>query len=151
LQLTIGRSRGIRYIPGLPMGSFAWSGQVHSPAASVLLMVAIATLTTASTSLGDDEFPLVGTYTENQPCKADGSDAGVARVKITPKEIDSAIGLCTILQNKREGNTFAVHVECKGPGGSQMLGDVNFTVREDKTIDFSDQDQTYKAVLHKCP
>ena len=33
----------------------------------------------------------------------------------------------------------------------QMLGDVIFTPREDKTIDFSDQDQTYKAVLHRCP
>jgi hypothetical protein len=151
MQLTIGRSRGIRYIPASRLGSLAWRGQVHSSAARILLIVALATLTPISMSLGDDEFPLVGTYTENQPCKTDGSDAGVARVKITPKEIDSAFGLCTILQNKREGNTFAVHVECKGPGGSQMLGDVNFTVREDKTIDFSDQDQTYKAVLHKCP
>jgi hypothetical protein len=87
---------------------------------------------TASTSAGEDEFPLVGTYTENQPCKDDGSDASVARVKITPREIDSAFGLCTILQNKREGNTFAVHVECKGPGGSQMPGDVKFTLREDQ-------------------
>jgi putative ABC transport system substrate-binding protein len=34
---------------------------------------------------------------------------------------------------------------------SQMLSDINFTPREDKTIDFSDQDQTYKAVLHRCP
>ena len=33
---------------------------------------------------------------------------------------------------------------------SQMLSDINFTPREDKTIDFSDQDQT-KAVLHRCP
>jgi hypothetical protein len=123
---------------------------VHRSAARVLSIVALATLTPASTSLSD-EFPLVGTYTENQPCKADGSDAGVSRVKITPSEIDSVFGLCTILENKREGNTFAIHVECKGPGGSQMLGDVNFTMREDKTIDFSDQDQTYKAVLHKCP
>jgi hypothetical protein len=56
-------------------------------------------------------------------------------------------GLCTILSKKREGATFVVHVECKGPGGSQMLSDVNLTPREDKTIDFSDQDQTYKAVL----
>ena len=56
-----------------------------------------------------------------------------------------------ILSKKREGATFVVHVECKGPGGSQMLSDVNFTPREDKTIDFSDQDQTYKAVLYRCP
>src|SRR5262245_11977213 len=34
---------------------------------------------------------------------------------------------------------------------SQMRSDINFTPREDKTIDFSDQDQTYKAVLHRCP
>ena len=33
---------------------------------------------------------------------------------------------------------------------SQMLSDINFTPHEDKTIDFSDQDQTYKAVLHRC-
>jgi hypothetical protein len=124
---------------------------VHRSAASVLSIVTLATLATASTSLSEDEFPLVGTYTENQPCKADSSDPNVSRVKITPSEIDSVFGLCTILESKREGNTFAVHVDCKGPGGSQMLGDVNFTVREDKTIDFSDQDQTYKAVLYKCP
>jgi len=108
-------------------------------------------LAAASTSFGEDEFPLVGTYTENQPCRPEALDPKVSRVKITPTQIDSAFGLCTILQNKREGNTFAIHVECKGAGGSQMLGDVSFTMREDKTVDFSDQDQTYKAVLHKCP
>ena len=96
-------------------------------------------------------WPLVGTYTENQACKGDGSDSGVSRVKITVRDIDSVFGLCTILSRKREGATFAVHVECKGPGGSQMLGDVNFTPRDDKIIDFSDQDQTYKATLYKCP
>ena len=124
---------------------------MHRSAAKILGIVALATFTTASISLGDSAFPLVGTYTENQPCKTSGSDADVARVKITPTEIDSTLGLCTILENKREGNTFAVHVECKGPGGSPMLGDVNFTLRDDGTVDFSDQDQTYKAVLHKCP
>ena len=124
---------------------------MHRSTAKILSIVALATFTTASASWGDDAFPLVGTYTENQPCKADGSDADVARVKITPTEINSSLGLCTILENKRQGNTFAVHVECKGPGGSPMLGDVNFTLRDDHTIDFSDQDQTYKAVLHKCP
>jgi hypothetical protein len=28
---------------------------------------------------------------------------------------------------------------------------VSFTLRVDKTINFSDQDQTYKAVPHRCP
>ncbi|TMK04626.1 MAG: hypothetical protein E6G77_01215 [Alphaproteobacteria bacterium] len=118
-------------------------------AGTVLTVLTLAAL--ASPLRADDDFPIVGTYTENQVCKADGSDPGVSRVKITRHDIDSLFGLCTILSKKREGPTFMVHVECKGPGGSQMLGDVNFTPREDKTIDFSDQDQTYKAVLYRCP
>ena len=113
-------------------------------AASMLSLVVLAAL--AAPVHGEDDFPLVGTYTENQACKPNGSDPGVSRVTITPRDIDSVFGLCTIL-----GATFVVHVECKGPGGSQMLSDVNFTPREDKTIDFSDHDQTYKAVLHRCP
>ena len=59
--------------------------------------------------------------------------------------------LCTILSRKREGASFAVHLECKSPNGNQMLGDVNFTPRDDKTVDFSDLNQTYKATLYKCP
>jgi hypothetical protein len=118
-------------------------------AGTVLTVLTLAALATPLHA--DDDFPIVGTYTENQACKPDGSDPGVSRVKITRRDIDSVFGLCTILSKKREGATFVVHVECNGPGGSQMLGDVNFTPREDKTIDFSDQDQTYKAVLYRCP
>ena len=113
--------------------------------------VALLAVLLATRASAEDDFPLVGTYTENQVCKADGSDANASRVKITAKDIDSSFGLCSILEKKRDGNTFAVHVQCKGPGGSDMLGDVNFTLREDKTIDFADQDQTYKAVLYRCP
>jgi hypothetical protein len=130
-------------------GGFVGRGQVVKLAASMLSLVALAAL--ATPVHGEDDFPLVGTYTENQACKPNGSDPGVSRVTITPRDIDSVFGLCTILSKKRDGATFVVHVECKGPGGSQMLGDVIFTPREDKTIDFSDQDQTYKAVLHRCP
>jgi hypothetical protein len=118
-------------------------------AAKVLTIVALAALATSVRA--EDDFPIVGTYTENQTCKPDGADSGVSRVKITSRDIDSVFGLCTILSKKREGATYMVHVECKGPGGSQMLGDVNFTPRADKTIDFSDQDQTYKAILYRCP
>lgn len=118
-------------------------------AAKVLTIVALAAIATPVRA--EDDFPIVGTYTENQTCKPDGADSGVSRVKITSRDIDSVFGLCTILSKKREGATYMVHVECKGPGGSQMLGDVNFTPRADKTIDFSDQDQTYKAILYRCP
>jgi hypothetical protein len=118
-------------------------------AGKLLSIVVLAML--ASQVQAEDDFPIVGTYTENQACKPDGSDPGVSRVKITPRDIDSVFGLCTILSRKRQGATYVVHVECKSPSGSQMLGDVNFTPREDKAVDFSDQDQTYKAVLYKCP
>jgi hypothetical protein len=118
-------------------------------AGRLLSIVVLAML--ASQVQAEDDFPIVGTYTENQACKADGSDPGVSRVKITRRDIDSVFGLCTILSRKRQGATYVVHVECKSPSGSQMLGDVNFTPRDDKAVDFSDQDQTYKAVLYKCP
>ena len=75
-------------------------------AGRVLSLVALAAL--ATPVHGEDDFPL----TENQACKTDGSDPGVSRVKITPHDIDSVFGLCTILSKKREGATFVVHVEC---------------------------------------
>ena len=68
-------------------------------AARVLGIVALATF--ATQVLGEDDFPIVGTYTENTPCTGDGSD--VSRVTITAHEIDSVFGLCTILSRKREG------------------------------------------------
>jgi hypothetical protein len=122
---------------------------VVKPTVHVLSIVAVAA--TGASVQAQDDFPIVGTYTENRICRDDGSDSNAERVRITAANIDSAFGLCTILDRKRHGNTFAVHVECKGPGGSQLMGDVSFTLRDDKTIDFSDQDKTYKAVLHKCP
>ena len=113
---------------------------------TVLGIVALASF--ATQVLGEDDFPIVGTYTENTPCTGDGPNA--ARVTITAHEIDSAFGLCAILSRQREGPAFAVRVQCKSPDGTQMLGDVSFTPRDDKTIDFSDLHQTYKATLYKC-
>ena len=121
---------------------------MHRAVVAVLSMLGLGTVMTGLVSSADD-FPLVGTYTENEPCQV--ADVSVSRVRISPTEIDSVFGLCSILDIKHEGNTFRVHVECKGAGGSQMLGDVSFTQRDDNVLDFSDQDQTYKAVLYKCP
>jgi hypothetical protein len=116
--------------------------------AVVLGVIALAL--PGATALGEDDFPIVGTYTENRACA--GADASVLRVKITARDIDSPIlGLCAIREKKRDGDKISVHVECKGPGGAVMLGDITFTIKPDKTLDFADQDNTYKAVLHKCP
>src|SRR5262249_4506418 len=52
--------------------------QLAGTVLTVLTLAALATPLHAA-----DDFPIVGTYTENQACKPDGSDPGVSRVKIT--------------------------------------------------------------------
>jgi len=84
------------------------------PVPSRLLSIVILGTFVASALLADD-FPLVGTYTENQICTDASSDSGLSRVKITADEIDSRFGLCTILSKKREGATLALHVKMRRP------------------------------------
>jgi hypothetical protein len=97
-----------------------------------------------------DEFPLSGNYTQNVDCKGDGSDQLPVRVKISPQEIVSNVGTCTILDTTKDGGTYALRVECKFPAGP-LMGNLTFTPKPDKTIDFVDRDGNYKAVLHPCP
>jgi len=97
-----------------------------------------------------DDFPLVGNYTQNIACKGDGSDQPSAKVTISPQEIVSNVGVCTILDKKTNGPSISAHVECKFAGGP-LIGDITFTPRPDHTIEFIDRDMTYKAVLYRCP
>jgi len=97
-----------------------------------------------------EDFPLVGNYTQNVACKGDGSDQAAARVMISPQEIVSNVGVCTILDKKTDGRSISAHVECKFAGGP-LIGDITFTPRPDNTIEFIDRDMTYKAVLYRCP
>jgi hypothetical protein len=97
-----------------------------------------------------DDFPLVGNYTQNVACKGDGSDQPSAKVTISPQEIVSNVGVCTILDKKTSGPSISAHVECKFAGGP-LIGDITFTPRPDHTIEFIDRDMTYKAVLYRCP
>jgi hypothetical protein len=114
--------------------------------------VAIALVLTAGggTAYAGDDFPLIGSYTQNAPCKGDGSDPVAIQLKILPKEIVSNVGVCTILDTKHEGGSYKAHVECQFAGGP-LMGDISFTPLPDKTIDFVDRDGNYKAVLHRCP
>jgi hypothetical protein len=72
-------------------------------------------------------------------------------VSITAAEINSPMGYCKILNFRREQNTFTVNVECSGPDRNQLVAKVRFTLRADETIDFADEDENYRAVLHRCP
>jgi hypothetical protein len=112
--------------------------------------VALAAIAVTGAAIADDDFPLTGTYMQNVPCKGDGTDPAALRVKITPQEIDSNVGVCTILDTKKDGDSVLAHVECKLAGGP-LVGDITFTSLPDNTVEFVDRDITYKAVLHRCP
>jgi hypothetical protein len=111
---------------------------------------AVVGLVLADTAGAADDFPFTGNYTQNIACKGDGSDPDMAKVKISPQEIVSNVGVCTILDKKMNGRSISAHVECKMAGGP-MVGDITFTPRPDNTIEFVDRDMTYKAVLYPCP
>jgi hypothetical protein len=123
--------------------------KIIRPAAGCGILV-LAALTLATAAVADDDFPLTGDYTQNVACKGDGTDAETAKVKISPQEIVSNIGVCTILDTKHNDNSIFAHVECKFPSGP-LMGDITFTRRPDNTIEFVDRDSTYKAVLYRCP
>lgn len=101
--------------------------------------------------LAADDISIVGVYVQNMACKGDGSDPATKVVRITETDVHSSFGTCKFVKKAHEGKTLAAQMSCDGPGGNILLGDVRFTVRDDKNIDFVDQDNTYKSVLYKCP
>jgi hypothetical protein len=103
----------------------------------------------AATSLADD-FWLLGNFTQNVPCKGDGTDPVEAKVAISPQQIESKIGVCTFLDTKEESKSVKLHVECQFPAGP-LMGEITFTQKPNNTIDFIDRDKTYNATLYRCP
>jgi len=101
-------------------------------------------------ALGEDDFPIAGTYAKDQICTGNGADRADLLVKITRNDIQSTMGSCTILHRQRNGRTISAQLECKMPGDLTILGDVTFTQRDDNVLDFDDQDHTSPAVLYRC-
>jgi len=101
--------------------------------------------------LAADDFSIAGVYVQNMACKGDGTDPAAKVVRITETDVHSSFGTCKFVKKEHDGNTLAAQMSCDGPGGNVLLGDVRFTVRDDKNVDFVDQDNTYKSVLYKCP
>ena len=119
----------------------------HTLTMTMLMVVAGAPIP----ALSEDEFFLAGTYTQNVACKGDGTDPKPKVVRINETEINSNFGLCTFMKKERDGQTLSAQMSCNGPCGNVLLGDVRFTLREDRNVDFVDQDNAYKAVLYRCP
>jgi len=97
-----------------------------------------------------NDFWLLGDFTQNVPCKGDGSDPAELKVKISTDQIDSKVGICKFLDDKADGKRITTHVECQFPAGP-LLGDITFTLKPNDTIDFADRDKTYTATLYLCP
>jgi hypothetical protein len=117
----------------------------------VAATAAIVAAVLCGPAVAADELSIVGTYVQNATCKGDGTDPATKLVRITETDIHSSFGICTFVKKEHDGNTLAAQMSCNGPGGNILLGDVRFTLRDDKNIDFVDQDNTYKSVLYKCP
>jgi hypothetical protein len=101
-------------------------------------------------ALAEDDFPIAGTYMRDIVCKGNGSHRPDLLVTITHQRIESPMGSCNILSRKRVGKAISAHVECKVPGDQLILGDVTFTIRDERTLDFEDQDHTSDATLYRC-
>jgi hypothetical protein len=118
-------------------------------------VVATLLLSIAATAIGpahtEEAFPIAGTYVEDHACKGDGSDPVDKRVKISPTAIDSSFGICSLRDKRQNGNKITAQVTCKDPAGGALTSDISFIMRDDKTLDFADQYETYKTTLHKCP
>lgn len=121
---------------------------IHPIGGGVALALIAAGVSGAA--VAGDDFPLSGNYTQNVACKGDGSDPATAKVVISAQEIVSNVGVCTILDTKKNGDSYFAHVECKFPAGP-LMGDITFTPRPNNTVEFVDRDMTYKALLYRCP
>ena len=116
--------------------------------------IAATTIVLAAAScpaLAGEEFSIAGTYVQNAACKGDGSDPAKMVVRITDANVHSNFGVCTFVRKEFDGQALKAQMSCEGPAGNMLLGDVRFTLRADKNIDFVDQDHTYNVVLHRCP
>ncbi len=95
------------------------------------------------------DFPLTETYTQNVPCKGDGSDPAELQVTISPQRIDSKISVCIFLNVKQDGSRIDARVECRFPSGP-LVGNISFTIKPNHTVAFTDRDRDYQVVLYRC-
>jgi len=112
--------------------------------------VTLALTASASADPLAQDFWLLGDYTQNVPCKGDGTDPADIKVKVTTQEIDSKVGVCKFIDATPDGKQVNTRVECQFANGP-LMGDITFTQEDDGKIGFVDRDKTYTATLYRCP
>ena len=101
-------------------------------------------------ALSDNDHWLFGEFTQNVPCKGDGSDLVELKVRISANQIESKIGLCKLLSVTPETGRLNANMECQFPAGP-LIGEVTFTLRTNGSIAVVDRDGNYSAELYRCP
>ena len=114
----------------------------------VLALTSVAPVDGAG--LSDKSSWLLGNFTQNAPCKGDGSDPAELKVRIAADQIESKSGVCNFLTVTPDGGRLKANMECHFPAGP-LIGDVTFTRKANGTIDVVDRDNDYNAVLYRCP
>ena len=102
-------------------------------------------------AFADGDFPIEGTYTQNELCRGDGSQQQFLRVKVTAQDVSYSGGICSIDSKQQDGDSLAMRVTCKFSSGAVMASAVTFTKKDNNTFDMAQNEGTYKAVLHRCP
>jgi hypothetical protein len=93
---------------------------------------------------------LMGTYTQNQACKGEGTADPKKLVKINDKDVVSNFGPCTFLDKQTTGRTTKAQATCKSQSGEFDVALV-FTLKDDNTVDFLEESSNYTSVLYRCP
>jgi hypothetical protein len=102
-------------------------------------------------AVAEEVFVIEGTYLRNQICERDSKWPDARLVRITDQEIFHAGGVCSIDDKRREAKTISMRVTCKFKSGAVLASSINFTLRDEKTVDMAQQDGSFKAVLNRCP
>jgi hypothetical protein len=117
--------------------------------AVAILIAAITTNTPAGSKTLNSDHWLIGEFTQNVPCKGDGSDPAELTARISTDQIESKAGTCRFLDTQSETNRLKAHALCQLPAGP-LIGDFTFTRKTNGTIVFVDRDGTYNAILYPC-
>jgi hypothetical protein len=121
---------------------------VIATTSGILALTSVAPVDGAG--LSEKSSWLLGNFTQNAPCKGDGSDPAELKVRIAADQIESKSGVCNFLTVTPDGNRLKANMECHFPAGP-LIGDVTFTRKANGTIDVVDRDNNYNAVLYRCP
>jgi hypothetical protein len=122
-----------------------WIGDQRTFAVGALLAMFV------SCALAEGDFPIEGTFTQNELCRGDGSKQEFVLVKVTPQDVSYSGGVCSIDSKQQDGDKLAMRVTCKFSSGAVMASAVTFTKKDNNTFDMAQQEGTYRAVLHRCP